>query len=532
MPVRLSKPSLARIHQDLRAQRAQNPDAKIDAQTLNKILASVGDSFWTSSDSLEVKLKDPKLLPEEKLALVKKGLDFHEKGDIQALLGDAEFLSMLDPVSANFLKALVGMEPLRAMDSVGGSQRVSGVQGGAPTPEQVAVKKFRELMKTGQLKTYYAAAIGTGDAALKDEALKLFESLPKLNADASADDFVNAGLWTMKPRNIEAMQNSARYLPGRQVLIPTTINADTGAGTNFLAYKEGGMQGITYRATLAGEQGDNYLVKVDGRDKLLEVPKAEVHKLNQPNQFSGDKILLAKTADYSSPFMKAKVAEAAIQMDELVQKLDFAKLQTEAAGGAIGTYFRSNGGEKMSAVQRKCVSIIHDVIDMKYPSGNVYNEAGRFSGTDAGRLAVKGIGSCYMQGSVMAGLLAPFSEALGVDVQFISGGVYRNTNASAPPENQFRSYANQAHGWLQLTYRPSMELRICDRTWTQPDHPADRAYSRWGDRYPTTRYSGLTVEPMKSTDVNMSGNITVATADRQFGVQGADGRDNHMSNHQ
>lgn len=532
MPVTLQKPALAQIHAELQARRAAQPDARIDTATLDRILAQVGDTFWSSPQTLESKLKDPQLLPEEKLALVKKGLDATEAADIKTMLADPTFAAMLDPVSMNFLKALVGLEALRPMDVVGASDRASGIGAAAPTPEQVAVKKFRELMKTGQLKAYYAAAIGTGDAALKDEAMKLFESLPKLNANATADDFVTAGLWTMKPRNIEAMQNSARYLPGRQVLVPTTVNADVGAGSDFLAFKEGGVAGLTYRATLKGEQGDSYLVKVDGRDELLSVAKSEVHRLNQPNVFSGDKITLAKTADYTSPFMKAKVAEAAIKMDELVQKLDFAKLQTESAGGAIAAYFRSGGGEKMSAIQRKCVGIIHDVIDMKYPQGNVYQEPGRFSGTDAGRLAVCGIGSCYMQGSVMAGLLAPFTEALGVDVQFMSGGVYRNTNASSPPEQQFRSYANQAHGWLQLTYRPSMELRICDRTWMQSDHPADRAYSRWGDRYPTARYSGLALEELKSTDVNMKGDVTVATADRQFGAQGVDGRDNHMSIHQ
>jgi hypothetical protein len=30
----------------------------------------------------------------------------------------------------------------------------------------------------------------------------------------------------------------------------------------------------------------------------------------------------------------------------------------------------------------------------------------------------------------------------------------------------------------------------------------------------------------------MSGKVTVATFDRQFGVKGQDGRDNHQSNHQ
>jgi hypothetical protein len=169
---------------------------------------------------------------------------------------------------------------------------------------------------------------------------------------------------------------------------------------------------------------------------------------------------------------------------------------------------------------------------MKYPKGSVYNEPGRNSGSDAGRLAVRGIGSCYMQGSVMAGLLAPFRKSLGVDVQFISGGVYRNTKASDPADKQFSSFNREAHGWLQLTYRPSMELRICDRTWQQSDHPADRAYSKWGDRYPKTRYRGLATAEVSATDVNMSGNVSVATFDRQFGGRGVDGRDNHMSNNQ
>ena len=32
-----------------------------------------------------------------------------------------------------------------------------------------------------------------------------------------------------------------------------------------------------------------------------------------------------------------------------------------------------------------------------------------------------------------------------------------------------------------------------------------------------------------ATDVNLSGRVTVETIDRQFGTQGVDGRDNHMS---
>ena len=125
---------------------------------------------------------------------------------------------------------------------------------------------------------------------------------------------------------------------------------------------------------------------------------------------------------------------------------------------------------------------------------------------------------------VMLALLMPFQKPLGLDVQFISGGVYRNVRRGQNP------FSGGAHGWLQITYRPSMELRIVDRTWQQNDHPADRAYSRWGDRYPAGHHWGMKPKPVTDSDVNMK--ISTETFDRQFGEQGRDGRDNHMSNHQ
>ena len=529
----IQKPALQNLTQDLIQKRQNDPAVKVDGKVLDQILSIVGDSATDSSARIADKLKAGNLMPEEKLALVKRGLSDSEKQDIQTLLAHPEMAPMLDPVSENFLKALVGLEALKPMDAMGGSARVDAVGRVGQNPALAAVQKMRELVKSGQLDKYYDAAIGIGDPALKDEAMKLFESLPKVPAEATADDFVAAGLWTTKPRGIEAMEKSARYLPGRQVLVPTTVNTNTGDYQNFLSFQEDGNKALTYRATLAGEDGDNYLVKVDGRNDPVSIPKEEIHRLNQPNAFSGDQIRMAKTADYQSPFMKAKIAEAAILMDEVVGQIDFTKVQTGASGGAIGALFgRGRAGKKTSELQRKCVKIVHDVINMKYPKGPVYNEPGRNSGSDAGRLAVCGIGSCYMQGSVMAGLLAPFRKSLGVDVQFMSGGVYRNTKTSDPADKQFNSFNREAHGWLQLTYRPSMELRICDRTWQQPDHPADRAYSKWGDRYPKSRYRGLPLAPVTATDVNLSGNVSVETFDRQFGRQGVDGRDNHMSNSQ
>lgn len=397
------------------------------------------------------------------------------------------------------------------------------------TPEAsavAAVRKMRELIENGKLESYYEAAIDVGDPALKAEAMKLFESLPVISGETSPDELVAYGLWSQKPRGMEAMEKSARFLPGRQVLVETTVHSNAFEEKSFLSFKEGGTKAITYRATLAGEKGDNFLVKVDGRDETIEVPKAEVYKLNQPHVWKGDVLKTGyKTGDYTSAFMKAKVAEAAIKMDSLVAKLDFTQMETAGSGGLSRLLGTGDKAQAMSEIQRAAVKVVHDVIHMKYPKGDVRNEPGRYTGPDAGRQAVRGVGMCYEQASVMLAMLNPFREALGVDVQFISGGIYRNVKS--PTENPFGS---SAHGWLQLTYRPSMELRICDRTWSQPDHPADRAYSRYGDRYPASRIG--TPAEVTGTDVNMTGKVSVATFDRQFGVKGQDGRENHMSNRQ
>jgi hypothetical protein len=528
MPTIIKKPALRSLADGLIKRHQQDPSVKIDAKVLDQIVSIIGDKQGADSASIASQLKNGQLLPQEKLALAKNGMSTAEAKDIKTLLANPALAGLLDPVSSNFLKAMVGLEPLQAVDQLGGVAPVSAV---AQAPQIEAVKKFRALVSSGKLNEYYDAAIGIGNAALKEEALKLFESLPVLTSATTADDFVALGLWTTKPRGVEAMQNTARFLRGRQVLVPCKINADTSAGNSFLSYKADGVEGKTYRATIAGEKGDNYLIKVDGKDDPIEVPKAKVHELNQPHVFSGESVKLAKTVDYKSPFMKAKIAEAAIKMDKLVGSLDFKKRNTDT-GNAIVSFFSGGSSAKTSEVQRKCAKIVHDVIKMMYPKGSAYSQPGGYSGSDAGRLAVKGVGSCFMQASVMAGVLAPFSKALGIDVQFISGGVYRNVKSSDAPKDQFRRFSGAAHGWLQLTYRPTMEIRICDRTWSQPDHPADRAYSRWGDRYPSGSYWGLKTAALKDSDVNMSPDVSVTTFDRQFGVQGSDGRDNHMSNSQ
>ncbi len=519
----IQKPALRELCNELINQHQRDPSTKVDATILDRILSIVGDRDATSSASVADKLRHGNLLPEEKLALARQGLTTAEKSDIETLLKDPRLAPLMDPVATNFLKALVGLEPLRAMDGLGGDARVSGVSTPVLSPAQQAVATMRSLVETRQLSKYYAAITGeVTDPALKEKAMELFRNLPKINSATTGVEMQKLGLWTTPPRGLEQMQRSARYLPGRQVMVETTVHSNVFDDRTLLSYKEDGVKARTYRATLVGEEGDNFLVEVDGKPDPISVPKTEIYKLNQPHLFEGDRLGIAN-CDYNDPLVKAKLAEMAIKMDDLVGQLDFTKMKTDSGGGHAAVWGFGRGARNMHEIQRACVKVVHDSIDMRY-SGHNDRQPGRTSGGGAGRQAIKGRGVCYDQSGVNCALLAPFSKMLGVDIQFISGGVYRNVrNADANP------FRGGAHGWLQLTYRPSMEHRICDRTWRQPDHAMDRAYSRWGDRYPGGFYWGVKSAPVVDTDVNFSGDVSVATFDRQFGSQGVDGRDNHMT---
>ena len=529
MPLNLG--SVANAQLKSLAQGIVDGGQKVDAKTIGALVAALGVDG--QSQSVLDGLKSGALPPDQMLPVAQAALAKTPGGakDLQALLAQPDFAAALDGTSRNFLRAVIGMEPLRAGGTFGAAPVVpQDVQ----NAQRAAVQKMQDWVKSGNLQRYYDAYIDIGDPALKADAAKVFEALPTFAADASAEDFVKAGIWATAPRGIDVMQKSARYLPGRQLLVETNINPNTGDYRGFLSYKADGPVGKTYRATMVGEQGDDFLVKVDGKADPIAVPKAKVFELNQPHMFAGEKFKEDGTPvgqndrwgiiDMSDPLTKAKVVEAAIHMADDVAKLDFTKMKTQGRG--LGAMFGGGGAEEMTAVQRRCVGEVHDVIKMTYDNDG---SPGRVGSGSKGRMAVKGAGSCYTQAGVMLALLLPFRSALGFDVQFISGGVYRNTKSGDTPDVQFRSFANQAHGWLQVTYRPKMETRIVDRTWRQKDHEMDRAYSVGGDRYPTVNNND-NVQPIAASDVNFTGAVSVQTYDRQFGVLGVDGRENHMSN--
>jgi hypothetical protein len=316
------------------------------------------------------------------------------------------------------------------------------------------------------------------------------------------------GLWDGKPHGVRRMHDTPRYAMGRQVLVDAHVNPDAKDERGFLAFKEDGPLLRTYRASLVGEKGDDFLVQLDGRREPLVVPKQHIFELNQPHKYTGDVIDFRRDvhADYDSPLLKAKVAEGAIRIGSLVSQIDFDKPK-EAEGLA-----------------RKAVVALHKVMHMKYPKPGVDELPGRSRDTDAGRQLVCGIGSCFKQGGVFLSLLNPFLPTLGVDAQYVAGKTYTHlkVNPEADPFN------GGEHGWLQLTYRPLMTSYVSDATWRRLDQPVDEAYSRAGRRYPWTFVTTSSPQTLKGTDVNMSAKAVLKSRARAFGVEGQAGREIHQ----
>ncbi|MFZ9887579.1 MAG: hypothetical protein ACO3JL_08755 [Myxococcota bacterium] len=526
MPVRhIHKAPLKALAEEYLRRAKEDPSQRVGEPELDEIMATVGDQFLMPTALLRQRFAREPLSPEAKLDITRAGITFAEQEDLRALVTDPAFVSLLEPAAAAGLSALAGFS--FADDVATGPSGLRAPNMRFSDAQLEAVQEFKRLFEAGELTRMYEAVTGAvNDPSLEAAARSLFDALPPMSPASNAEAFVAAGYWASPPRGLDDLEKSPRYLEGRQVLVRTTVHPELFDERDFLSYKstaEGGREAVTYRASIAGEDGDAFLVRVDGRSEPLRVPKEEVFALNQPHDTEALKTgehayqLIGGGTDYDDPLLKAKVAEAALKIAPLVRELDFHA--AIAAGGAA-----RRQRKHLTELQRRAVIDIHDVMDMKYPSED-FAEPGRRRGGGAGQQAMRGLGICFDQAGVMLAMLMPFQKSLGVDAQFMMGGVYRNVT-----ERGQDAFRKSGHGWLQLTYRPSMELRIIDRTWLQADQPADKAYSRYGDRYPAGHRWGFLPQAVNATDVDMA--ASTEAAPRQFGEAGVDGRDQHMSTRQ
>lgn len=429
---------------------------------------------------------------------------------------------------------------------------------------------MRDKVKDGTLDKYYDAVVN--DTELKAEALEFFKSLPKVGAHADLKQLVKLGLIPGIPKGWEAMDAVPRYIPGRQMMVETSMNLEKGgwgSSSTFGTYKhathlvgtgpndqivgeEGNewligsatnrgrevevkvvkrvpkddtaILGLTHRATLVGVDGNDFLVHIDGEDDPVKVPKSTVARLNQPHVITQDRVSLnGLECDYNDPFTKAKVHEGFARLYDIIEKIDYTKAFVENADGTTTVLPDS----EVFRLQEKAVGVIHDIIHTQYSHD-------MNSGDSIGRLAIKGSGQCFSQAAAMIGLLAPFTKLLGIELQFVFGKVYRDITVKPNAKYgdvAYYPYNGGNHGFLQVTYKPGFKTMITDRTWSQRSIAMDRAYSLGGDRVPRSLmpigYS-RSQESLTSKDVDMSLGLKVKTEERLFGDAKTDGRVNHQ----
>ncbi len=414
-----------------------------------------------------------------------------------------------------------------------GSTSRAAASAGKPMPGETArlriengeqiIDVLRDLGPVGTWAQMYRAIIagpqGTAvERAQAADALKLFAALPKITPEMSPAELVEIGVLGKLPDGWGRMDAAPRYVPGRQVMVATRIDADYHNPESFGAYKADGPVGLTHRATLVGERDGKFILEIDGLEKRAAVSKSAIAKYNQRQEFSGSRFSLnGVVVDYSDPYLKMKIYDGFATLGREIENLDFEKaFAADKASDATITHATAT-----FEAQQEITGALLKMVNMDY--SHALN-----SGESAGRLAIKGTGQCYSQSGVTVALMAPFLKSIGVDLQFVNGRVYRDFDPAAP------GYPNNGtnHGWLQMTYRPVGISRVTDRTWMHNNIEMDEAYSFVGDRVPLAliKVDGKSTAqpPLSPKDIDFSGDYVLPAHERRFGVKGVHDRSVHQ----
>lgn len=142
--------------------------------------------------------------------------------------------------------------------------------------------------------------------------------------------------------------------------------------------------------------------------------------------------------DYSSPLARAKMAQCALALGPIVESL------VDGPNGKLDM-------AAVDAVRVDAIVALRRVLDIttfqrapkKDGSGGRDRDRGRYCGDDCARFATFGEGHCHTVTSTMAGFLYPFTELLGLDMQY-------------------REDTGGHHQWLDVVMRPNMTGLVVD----------------------------------------------------------------------
>ncbi|KAH3765113.1 kinesin motor domain protein [Pelomyxa schiedti] len=370
-----------------------------------------------------------------------------------------------------------------------------------------AVSRFVELLISGQIESFYDAYRGiSAPSVSRPEAVGLFGALPSITPHVSIEDMTKWGIWEKGPAGVEELPSFTdfpRYLRGRQVLVVAPVYARVDAQSvdshrnvveDYLSYKSDSPDVmVTHRASVCGVGPTHFDVHIDMPSgcgsATIKVPHEEIFRLNEPTNFveSGGGVLTFEDGircRYTDFLTKAKLLEAALAIRHLAKQLDF----RQCIPGHPN--YNSKHAATMLEIQLACVREIDRVMDCVHFVAEGKLDPHRYSKLDVGRLALHGRGHCHTVASVIAALLIPFANLIGVEVRF-RAGFFQMTNrdidsfGNIMPSWDGKPRNTDDHTWLEVTFIPSLQSFVCDPSFSPLLLTLDECYSRYGMRHPS-----------------------------------------------
>lgn len=326
-----------------------------------------------------------------------------------------------------------------------------------------AVARLKDLVLAGGFAR--AATIDRTTGELVDPEMRaLFAALPALTAATAPEDIVDFGLLQRTPRGLSRALAEARYVYGRELFVETSVSYRVRDAQRPVGeYRFDAPRALTHRAKLVGEQGDNFVLELEGAPQLLRVAKADVFAWNEPRGVppSGG-IISGVLIDYNEPLMKAQICAGFIDNARAIEELDFALPEARVA-----------------ASQERLLRRLALRQTTRFSGQDGY------SGNKAGALFTDGQATSFAQRAAAAGFLQAFARIVAFDVQVCNG---RTLRTGTP------------HGFLVVTFRPSTYRVVCDPAWGEPATAAPVAFfgPGWGHDRRVVDFEGtqqITVYP-------------------------------------
>jgi hypothetical protein len=307
MPMKIADAGIAKLYANLEAQRAANPNVKIDQTQVLNILALVGDSAGATSAKVLTQLQRPGITQAEQIEIAKKGMSATEKKDLAKILDGGTV--PLEPSARAFLEAVMGPPaPPPAPDSlqVVGNQ-AKGLSGMARAGDRIEAINISaapagrlhmdDTMEIGKVDStgHFANAQLKGDQAIQEGDLIRMRAR---HADGSVGDWLTVkakGTGSPDTRNaVVSIQRIGLNDAGNGKISVSNINAsrqvsEPGATLQFTNQRTGEKQqtiitdigGFLTSFKLSGQPGDVFSVAAtDGKNNTDF--STEVGKLTVP----------------------------------------------------------------------------------------------------------------------------------------------------------------------------------------------------------------------------------------------------------